>query len=137
MIDSVTVKTTTRRSLKEFLSGHDFTVEMVDENVLSVRRADELPVFITATNGVMIFEVDLGNVSEVADKEFYFKVLDLNTDILPVSIGIDTTNPDDPRLVLIESRETGNLDDNEVLSVLDALELAVDKAESLLSEYVK
>ncbi len=137
MIDSVTVKTTTRRPLKEFLLEHEFMVEEVDANVLSVRRADELPVFITATNGVMIFEVDLGNVSEVADREFYFKVLDLNTDILPVSIGIDTTNPDDPRLVLIESRETGNLDDNEVLSVLDALELAVDKAEVLLSEYVK
>ena len=137
MIESVVVKTAGQRFLKEFLLEHEFRVEEAGANVLSVRRADELPVFITATDGVMFFEVDLGNVSAVADKEFYFKVLDLNTEILPVSIGIDTTNPDDPRLVLIESRETGNLDQNEVLSVLDALELAVDKAEVLLTEYVK
>ncbi len=137
MVDSVVVKTAGRQPLKEFLLGHDFMVEEVGANVVSVRRADELPVFITATDGVMFFEVDLGNVSELADKEFYFKVLDLNTEILPVSIGIDTTNTEDPRLVLIESRETGNLDENEVLSVLDALELATDKAEALLSEYVK
>jgi len=61
----------------------------------------------------------------------------LNTEILPVSIGIDTTDESDPRLVLVESRECVNMDRSELLSVFDALEIAVDKIEGLLSEFVK
>jgi hypothetical protein len=61
----------------------------------------------------------------------------LNTEILPVSIGINSTNASDPRLVLVESRETENLDDNEMLNVFTALEIAVDKVEGVLKEYLK
>jgi hypothetical protein len=53
-----------------------------------------------------------------------------------VGFGINNTNPEDPRLVLIESRETGSLDDHEMLSVFAALELAADKAETLLEKYM-
>ena len=81
-----------------------------------------------------IFEIYLifGNRSQ--SKDFYFKLLDLNTEILPVSLGINSANPDDPRLVLVESREISNLDENEVLSVFDSLELATDKVEELLQK---
>ena len=67
--------------------------------------------------------------------DLYFKLLDVNTEILPVSVGINTTNGDN-RLVLVESREYEHLDDNEILSVFDAFELAVDKIEALLTEFV-
>jgi hypothetical protein len=64
-------------------------------------------------------------------------VLDLNTEIQPVSAGIDTSNPDDVRLVLVESREASTLDDNELLAVFDAMELAVDRLEVLIQENLK
>ncbi len=53
-----------------------------------------------------------------------------------MSVGIDTSHPDDHRLVLVESRETGDLSDHELLSVFDALELAVDRVTELLSPSV-
>ena len=94
-----------------------------------------LGLFINGSN--LYFEVDLGNVSSFADAEFYFKILDLNTEIQPVSFGINNTNTNDPRLVLVESRDGGDLNDDELLSVFDALELAVDRAEELLTAKMK
>ncbi|MEY3897008.1 MAG: hypothetical protein RLZZ214_2529, partial [Verrucomicrobiota bacterium] len=57
----------------------------------------------------------------------------LNTEILPVSAGLDTSHPEDRRLVLVESRETGDLSDQELLAVFDALELAVDRVTEILA----
>jgi hypothetical protein len=61
-------------------------------------------------------------------------LLDINTDILPVSFAINSSDPQDPHLVLVESRVTGDLSEHEVLSVFDALALAADKAEMLITE---
>ena len=112
-------------------------VEELTAKVLKVKRTGEIPVYMNVEESVIFFQVDLGNVSKIAGDDLYFRLLDLNTEILPVSIGISTTNTSDPRLVLIESREISNLDDNEILSVFAALELAVDKVEEMLSEYLK
>jgi hypothetical protein len=73
----------------------------------------------------------------MASADLYVKLLELNTQVLPVSFGIDNTQEEDPRLVLVESREFSDLNDDEFLSVFDALELAVDKAENLLSNYIE
>lgn len=121
-----------KATLENLLIEQDFQIEALTENVLKVTKADELPVFLQVNEGQIYFEVDLGNIAEIADKQLYFDLLDLNTEILPVSIGINNTNPEDPRLVLVESRETENLDDNEVLNVFSALELAVDKVSEVL-----
>jgi uncharacterized protein YjfI (DUF2170 family) len=137
MFESVAVTAHKRASLMDFLVEREFIVEKISDAVLSVHRQGELPVYISMDGNTLFFEVDLGNVADFANERLYFKILDLNTEILPVSAGIDTTNSEDPRLVLVESREADNLDDNEILSVLDAMELAVDKMEVLLKEYVK
>ncbi|MCP4714333.1 MAG: hypothetical protein GY868_04375 [Deltaproteobacteria bacterium] len=133
------VHVTTRKEdeLCRFLEMNGFAVEDLGGSVFRVTRDDELPVFLNVDENTLYFEVDLGNFSQIADKDFYFKLLDRNTEILPVSFGINNTNPDDPRLVLVESRVTGDLNDQEVLSVFDALELAVDKAEEILGTYVQ
>lgn len=120
-----------------FLELNDYSVETINENIFRVKRPGELPVYISVDHGNMYFELDLGNISEFADKDLYFKLLDMNTEILPISFGINNSHPSDPRLVLVESRETGDLSDQELLAVFAALELAVDKAEGLLSTYVK
>ena len=123
--------------LTQFLEMSNFMVEDLGGAVYKVTREDELPVFLSVDEKTVYFEVDLGNFSKFADRDFYFRLLDMNTEILPVSFGINNTNPDDPRIVLVESRETGSLNDHELLSVFDAMELAVDKAEVLLNSYIK
>lgn len=135
-MNEVTIHIEKREELTQFLSMHDFVVEEIDDNVYRIQREDELPVYVSISETNMYFEVDLGNVSSYASTEFYFKLLDLNTEILPVSFGFNNTNPDDPRLVLVESRDSGYLNDHELLGVFDALELAADRASELLTEII-
>ena len=136
-MEEIKIRNELETPLVEFLQTNDFFVEQVTDSILRVTRSGELPVFLNVAEQSIYFEVDLGNISEIAGEELYFRLLDLNTEILPVSLGINSTNSKDPRLVLIESRETAHLDENEILSVFDALELAVDKVEELLSGYMK
>ncbi len=123
--------------LFRFLEMNNFILEDLGSGVFKVTREEELPVFLNVDENTIYFEVDLGNITAFADKDFYFQLLDMNTEILPVSFGINNTNPDDPRLVLVESRVVGGLNDHELLSVFDALELAVDRTEALLRKYIK
>ena len=135
-VNNITVNTTKTDTFIDFLQIHGFEVEALEDNIYRVVREDELPVFLMVGEEAIYFEVDLGNISELVDKDFFFKLLDANTEILPVSFGINNTNPEDPRLVLAESRVTGDLSDGEVLSVFDALELAAEKAEQILQPYL-
>lgn len=128
------IKLQREEELPDFLETHGFQVEDLGSNVFRVDRADELPVFLKLDEKQIYFEVDLGAAEQVATLEFYTKLLDLNTEILPVSFGLDSSNPDDIRLVLVESRETGDLCDQELLAVFDALELAIDRVSPLLNE---
>lgn len=130
----ITIKTQKHEELNRLLVMHDIQVEELDNDIIVATRETELPVFIKKGDKDIYFEVDLGNVASIASQDLYFKLLDLNTEILPVSFGINNSNPDDPRLVLVESRETVDLCEEEVLSVFDALELATDRAETLLSQ---
>jgi len=136
-MSNLTIASRRETDFVSFLELNEFKVESIHDNIYRVSRAQELPVFVSINEGNMYFELDLGNVTAFADKDLYFKLLDLNTEVLPVSFGINNSHSDDPRLVLVESRETGDLSDQELLAVFDALELAVDKAESLLNEYLK
>lgn len=122
--------------LVAFLEDNDFLVELVTDSVLKATRFSELPVFIHFKNESLYFEVDLGSTKGIASQSLFEKLLDANTEILPVSVGINSAAPDDPRLVLVESRESLNLDENEILSVFNALEIATDKVEQILAEYV-
>jgi uncharacterized protein YjfI (DUF2170 family) len=135
-MNQVYVITRKQEELFRFLEMNSFVVEDLGNSVYKVTRDEELPVFLSVDDNTIYFEVDLGNFSEYADRDFYFQLLDMNTEILPVSFGINNTNTEDPRLVLVESRVTGDLSEHELLSVFDALELAVDKAEALLNKHI-
>lgn len=136
-MNTIQIKIEKEEEFSRFLLLNGFEVEELGNNIYRVTRADELPVFLKVGEEAIYFEVDLGNLHAFGDASLHFKLLDLNTEILPVSFGINNTNPEDPRLVLVESRETGSLNDHEILSVFDALELAVDRAEELLAPAVK
>lgn len=133
----IIVKTQHHEELNRLLVLNDIQVEELENDIIVATRENELPVFIKKGDKEIYFEVDLGNIASIASQELYFKLLDLNTEVLPVSFGINNSNPEDPRLVLVESRETGDLSTDEVLSVFDALELAIDRAEAVLGEAMK
>jgi uncharacterized protein YjfI (DUF2170 family) len=133
MSQEVIIKIEQQEEFSRFLSMNDFEVEDLENSVYRVSRNEELPVFVKIEATTIYFEVDLGNINEIGSKELFFQFLDMNTEILPVAFGINNANPEDPHLVLVESRETCSLNDHEILSVFDALELAVDKAEEILS----
>jgi len=134
---NIDVRTIVETNLFDFLIEQDFQVEEVIENVFKVQRTEELPVYMTIDSANIFFQVDLGSITGIENKELYFRLLDLNTGILPVSIGLDATNKEDVRLVIIESREVKDIDESELLYIFNALELATDKVEILLSEYLK
>ena len=133
----IVIKSRREDGLVRFLNLNDFNVEELDNDIFRVTRQDELPVFLKATETALFFEVDLGSIKEIGSQELYFNLLEMNNEILPVSFGINNTNAEDPRLILVESREVSDLDDHELLSVFDALELAVDRAEKLLQQWIK
>lgn len=130
------VKTTRTDPLIEFLQLHHMEVTEAGDSILSVTRDSELPVFLHIGEEVLTFEVDLGGLAGLSSAELLFDLLDANTEIQPVCFAIDQSNPADPRLILTESRVTGDLSEGEILSVFDALELATDKAETILSKYL-
>ena len=133
----LSVRSLKQYDLIEFLTNKGFTITNTGEKVWQISHSGELPVYLHIGDTQIYFEVDLGNISSIASETLYFTLLDLNTEILPVSLGIDTSNSEDPRLVLVESRELENLDDNELLAVFAALEIATDKVEAVISEFIQ
>lgn len=131
------IHSTRTDTLVDFLQLKGMEVEAIEDKIYRVVRDGELPVFLNIGEEVLSFEVDLGSIAGIRSEDLYKNLLDCNTQIQPVSFGLDNTNPEDPRLVLLESRVIGDLSDREVLSVFDALELATDKAENLLAPYLK
>jgi hypothetical protein len=140
----IIVETTRSLNLLEFLAEHGFEVQDLGDEVFRVAKEDELPVFVSHQDGSLYFEVDIGSLTDITGvvgcecgpqiAPLLLTLLDINTDILPVSFAINSSDPTDPHLVLVESRVTGDLSEHEVLSVFDALALAADKAEMLLTE---
>jgi hypothetical protein len=136
-MSEIVIKSRREDGLVRFLNMNDFNVEELENEIFRVTRSDEIPVYLKVTETTLFFEVDLGSIKEIGTEELYFKLLEMNNEILPVSFGVNNTNTDDPRLILVESRECSDLDDHELLSVFDALELAVDRAEQLLQQWMK
>jgi len=132
-MNEIIIKTESQEELTHFLLNNNFAVEDLGNDIYCVTREDEMPVFLKVDQDTLFFEVDLGHLNDFEVENLQFKLLDLNTEILPVSFGINNTNPEDPRLVLLESRQTRSLNDHELLGVFDALELAVDRTETLIA----
>ncbi len=132
-MNKVLIKLQREEELARFLEAHGFTVEELENDVFRAQREDELPVFLKVDDKQIYFETDLGNIDAILTQDLLVSLLVLNTEILPVSVGLDTSNPEDRRLVLVESRETSDLSDDELLAVFDSLELAVDRVTEILS----
>ncbi len=86
----IPIRSTKRANLLEFLELREFLVEDLGDGVYKVSRDEELPVFLRIGDGNIFFEVDLGNIDEIASQDLYFQLLDLNTEILQVAFDIAT-----------------------------------------------
>lgn len=133
----IKVKQYNSLDLKELLMYQNFQIEELDGDVLKVCRVDEQPIYISYRENNLYFQVDLGALQGVNNQTLLLELLDANTEIVPISFGIDNTEANDSRLVLVASLLTVDMSDEEVLLVIDAMELATDRAESILSKHIK
>ena len=131
-------KLNTKTGITTFLSNQGYNI--TDRGAVLLLENDELNIGSLITNEQIEFVIDLCGINDL-DKnklqEIYEKILDENTEILPSSFGIDSGNPQDKRLVLVDSLAIENLDENELLLTLDALALNVINAYDLLEKYLK
>ena len=121
-----------------FVEQQGYTTENQDP-LLVLQDEDGLTIFAVIDDTQIEFMVDLCGVSDLDGlklEEIYEKILDQNTEILPCCFGIDSDDPNDKRIVLVDSLATDNLDDNELLLALDSLSVNVITAHDLLSPYI-
>lgn len=121
-----------------FVQEQGYTTQEQDP-LLILQDEDGLNIFAVIDDTQIEFMVDLCGVGDLDGsklEEIYERILDQNTEILPCCFGIDSDDPSDKRVVLVDSLATENLDDNELLLALDSLAVNVITAHDLLSPYL-
>ena len=131
-------KLNTKTGITTFLSDQGYNI--TDQGDVLLLENDELNIGGLITGEQIEFVIDLCGIHDLDQnklQEIYEQILDENTEILPSSFGIDSGDPKDKRLVLVDSLAIENLDGNELLLALDALALNVIDAYDLLEKYLK
>ena len=111
-----------------FLDEQGYSVTTEDD-ILIIQDEDGLNMFAVVDETQIEFMVDLCSVNDLDTsklEEIYGKIL-----------GIDSSDPDDHHIVLVDSLATENLDSNELLLALDSLAVNVVTAHELLLSHLK
>ena len=127
-----------KADIVSFVQEQGYTTQDKDP-LLILQDEDGLTIFAVIEEPQIEFMVDLCGVSALDEsklEEIYERILDQNTEILPCCFGIDSDDPEDKRVVLVDSLATENLHDNELLLALDSLAVNVVTAHDLLSPYI-
>ena len=122
-----------------FLDEQGYSVSTEDE-ILIIQDEDGLNMFAAVDETQIEFMIDLCSVNDLDTsklEEIYGQILDQNTEILPTCFGVDSSEPDDHHIVLVDSLATENMDSNELLLALDSLAVNVVTAHELLFPYLK
>ena len=122
-----------------FLDEQGYSISTEDD-ILIIQDEDGLNMFAVVDDTQIEFMIDLCSVNDLDTsklEEIYGKILDQNTEILPTCFGVDSSDADDPRIVLVDSLATENMDANELLLALDSLAVNVVTAHELLHPYLK
>ncbi len=134
-------KLSTKIALVEFLEQEGYEVEeKQDGEVLIITDEDGFTIFGVVTDIQVEFIVDICGENDLqSDKllEAYRMLLDQNTEILPTCYGIDTTDSENARIVLVDSLALENLDASEVRLSLSSLAQNTINAVEILSPYHK
>ena len=132
-------KLNTQAEITAYLNAQGYSTEE-DGAILIIRDEDGLNIFAVVDESQIEFLVNLCSVNDLNTTdiaEIYERILDQNTEILPTCFGIDSTDADDKRIVLVDSLALENLDLNELLLSLDSLAVNVITAHDLLSLFLK
>ena len=132
-------KLNTTVDITVFLDEQGYSVTTEDD-ILIIQDEDELNMFAVVDDTQIEFMVDLCSVNDLDTsklQEIYAKILDQNTEILPTCFGLDSSDPGDQHIVLVDSLATENMDENELLLALDSLAVNVVTAHELLRPYLK
>ena len=122
-----------------FLDDQGYSVSTEDD-ILIIQDEDGLNMFAVVDDTQVEFMIDLCSVTDLDTsnlEEIYGKILNQNTEILPSCFGIDSSDPDDHHIVLVDSLATENMDANELLLALDSLAVNVVTAHELLLPYLR
>jgi uncharacterized protein YjfI (DUF2170 family) len=134
-------KLNTKTTITEFLEQEGYEVEeQHDGEVLVVTDEDGFTIFAVVTDMQIEFMVDICGESDLNSENLldaYRMILDQNTEILPTCYGIDTTEPGNARIVLVDSLALDNLDANEIQLSLSSLAQNTINAVEILSPYHK
>ncbi len=134
-------KLNTKTTITEFLELEGYEVEeQQDGEVLVVTDEDGFTIFAVVTDMQIEFMVDICGKSDIRSDqilEAYAMLLDQNTEILPTCYGIDTTESENARIVLVDSLALDNLDANELQLSLSSLAQNTINAVEILSPYHK
>ena len=132
-------KLNTSVDITVFLDEQGYSVSTEDD-ILIIQDEDGLNIFAVVDDAQIEFLIDLCSVNDLNTsrlEEIYGKILDQNTEILPTCFGIDSSEPDDHHIVLVDSLATENMDSNELLLALDSLAVNVVTAHELLLPFLK
>ena len=132
-------KLNTSVDITVFLDEQGYSVSTEDD-ILIIQDEDGLNIFAVVDDTQVEFMIDLCSVNDLDTskmEEIYGQILDQNTEILPTCFGIDSSEPDDHHIVLVDSLATENMDSNELLLALDSLAVNVVTAHELLLPYLK
>ena len=132
-------KLNTSVDITVFLDEQGYSVSTEDD-ILIIQDEDGLNMFAVVDDTQVEFMIDLCSVNDLDTsklEDIYGKILDQNTEILPTCFGIDSSEPDDHHIVLVDSLATENMDSNELLLALDSLAVNVVTAHELLLPYLK
>jgi uncharacterized protein YjfI (DUF2170 family) len=134
-------KLSTKTTIKDFLEHEGYEVEeQQDGEVLVVTDEDDFTIFMVVTDIQIEFMVDICGENDLQPGkllEAYRILLDQNTEILPTCYGIDTTERENPRVMLVDSLALENLDENELQLSLSSLAQNTINAVEILSPYHK
>ena len=134
-------KLNTKTTITGFLEQEGYEVEeQQDGEVLVITDEDGFTIFAVVTDVQIEFMVDICGEDDLqSDRllEAYRMILDQNTEILPTCYGIDTTDPENSRIVLVDSLALENLDENELQLSLSSLAQNTINAVEILSPYHK
>lgn len=128
----------TQGAIIAFLKENGYHVAK-EKSILIIQDEDELNIFAVVDETQIEFMVDLCSINDFDTmklEKIYESILDQNTEILPSCFGIDSDDPADKRVVLVDSLATDNLDANELLLALDSLSVNVVTAHDLLLPYL-
>lgn len=134
-------KLNTKTTIVEFMEQEGYEVEeQQDGEVLVMTDEDGFTIFAVVTDMQIEFMVDICGENDLQPDKLlkaYRMLLDQNTEILPTCYGIDTTEPGNSRVMLVDSLALENLDENEIQLSLSSLAQNTVNAVEILSPYHK